>query len=83
MHEAMRGYHFAAPPGLSRSGRLRFTNGAHRVIIQADLHLRGLYRALRRADADGRCAGRRGDHPVPSGFVLRLARRLLPVRFSP
>ena len=39
------GDHFAAPLGSSRSGRLRFTNGAHRVIIRADLHLRGLYRA--------------------------------------
>ena len=37
--------HFAAQLGASRSGRLRFTNGAHRVIIRADLHLRGLYRA--------------------------------------
>jgi hypothetical protein len=44
MHEAMRGYHFAAPPGLSRSGRLRFTNGAHRICIRADPRLRGLYR---------------------------------------
>ena len=39
------GDHFAAPLGSSTSGRLRFTNGAHRVIIRADLHLRGLYRA--------------------------------------
>jgi hypothetical protein len=39
------GDHFAAPLGLSRSGRLRFTNGAHRIIIQADSRLRGLYRA--------------------------------------
>ena len=45
MHEAMKGYHFAAPPGLSRSGRLRFTNGAYRAVIRADPHLRGLYRA--------------------------------------
>ncbi len=29
----------------SRSGRLRFTNGACRVVIRADLHLRDLYRA--------------------------------------
>jgi len=40
-----RGDHFAAPLGSSRSGRLRFANGAHRIAIQADLHLRGLYRA--------------------------------------
>ena len=39
------GDHSPAPLGLSRSGRLRFTNGAHRIIIQADSHLRGLYRA--------------------------------------
>ncbi len=39
------GDHFAAPLGLSRSGRLRFTNGAHRIVIQADPPLRGLYRA--------------------------------------
>jgi hypothetical protein len=39
------GDHFAAPLGSSTSGRVRFTNGAHRVIIRANLHLRGLYRA--------------------------------------
>jgi hypothetical protein len=39
------GEHFTAPLGSSRNGRLRFTSGAHRVVIQADLHLRGLYRA--------------------------------------
>jgi hypothetical protein len=39
------GDHFAAQLGSSRSGRLRFTNGAHRIAIRADLHLRGLYRA--------------------------------------
>jgi len=39
------GDHFAAPLGSSTSGRVRFTNGAHRVIIRVDLHLRGLYRA--------------------------------------
>jgi hypothetical protein len=44
VHEAMGGYHFAAPPGPSRSGRLRFTNGAHRICIRADPRLRGLYR---------------------------------------
>ena len=43
--EDRSGDHFAAPLGLSRSGRLRFTNGAHRIAIRADLHLRGLYRA--------------------------------------
>jgi hypothetical protein len=37
--------HFAAQLGTSRSGRLRFTNGAHRVVIRAGSHLRGLYRA--------------------------------------
>jgi hypothetical protein len=37
--------HFAAQLDASRSGRLRFTNGAHRVVIRADSHLRGLYRA--------------------------------------
>jgi hypothetical protein len=37
--------HFAAPLGSSRSGRLQFLNGAHRIVIRADLHLRGLYRA--------------------------------------
>jgi hypothetical protein len=39
------GDHFSAPLGSSKNGRLRFTNGAHRIAIQADLHLRGLYRA--------------------------------------
>ena len=37
--------HFAAQLDASRSGRLRFTNGAHRVVIRADSHLRVLYRA--------------------------------------
>jgi hypothetical protein len=37
--------HFAAQLGASTSGRLRFTNGAHRVVIRAGSHLRGLYRA--------------------------------------
>jgi hypothetical protein len=39
------GDYFAAPLGSATSGLLRFTNGAHRVAIRADLHLRGLYRA--------------------------------------
>jgi hypothetical protein len=39
------GDHFTAPLGFLRSGRLRFTNGAHRVVIRADSHLRGLYHA--------------------------------------
>ncbi len=43
--EDRSGDHFAAPLGSSRSGRLRFKNGAHRIAIRADLHLRGLYRA--------------------------------------
>jgi hypothetical protein len=37
--------HFAAPLGPSRSGRLRFANGAHRVLIRADSHLQDLFRA--------------------------------------
>src|SRR5215211_4356263 len=37
--------HFAAQLDASSSGRLRFTNGALRVVIRADSHLRGLYRA--------------------------------------
>jgi hypothetical protein len=37
--------HFAAQLGVSRSGRLRFMNGAHRVAIRADLRVRCLYRA--------------------------------------
>jgi hypothetical protein len=37
--------HFAAQLGASRSARLRFTNGSHRVLIRACSHLRGLYRA--------------------------------------
>lgn len=36
---------FEAPLGSSRNGRLRFTNGAHRVVVRADSYLRGLYRA--------------------------------------
>jgi hypothetical protein len=36
---------FSAPLGSSKKGRLRFTNGAHRIAILADSHLRGLCRA--------------------------------------
>ena len=39
------GDYFAAQLGASRSGRLRFANGAHRVAIRADSGVRGLYRA--------------------------------------
>jgi hypothetical protein len=39
------GDHFSAPLGSSKNGRLRFTNGAHRIAIRANSHLRGLYRA--------------------------------------
>ena len=39
------GDQFSAPLGSSKNGRLRFTNGAHRVVIRAGSHLRGLYRA--------------------------------------
>ena len=53
------GDHFAAPLGLSRSGRLRFTNGAHRIIIHADSRLRGLYRA-RFGDRMPKVEARRG-----------------------
>jgi hypothetical protein len=40
-----RGGHFAAPLGSLKNGRLRFSQGAHRVVIRADSHLQGLYRA--------------------------------------
>lgn len=43
--EDRSGEHFAAPLGSSRSGRLRFTNGAHRIVIRADSHMRSLCRA--------------------------------------
>lgn len=39
------GDHFAAPLGSSSSGRLRFTNGAHRVAIRAGVHMRALCHA--------------------------------------
>lgn len=39
------GDHFAAPLGSSRSGRLRFVGGAHRILLRADPRVRGLYRA--------------------------------------
>jgi hypothetical protein len=39
------GDHFAAPLGSSSSGRLRFTNGAHRVAIRSDVHMRALCHA--------------------------------------
>ena len=53
------GAHFAAPLGPSRSGHLRFTNGAHRILIQADSRLRGLYRA-RFGDRVPKVEARRG-----------------------
>ena len=43
-HGGSGGY-FAAPLGSSKNGRLRFRNGAHRIVIRADSHLQGLYRA--------------------------------------
>lgn len=39
------GDRFSAPLGSSRSGRLRFTGGAHGVVIRADSNVRGLYSA--------------------------------------
>ena len=33
---------FSAPLGSARSGRLRFTGGAHRVVVRADPRVRGL-----------------------------------------
>lgn len=36
---------FSAPLGSSRSGRLRFTGGAHWVVIWSDPNMRGLYSA--------------------------------------
>jgi hypothetical protein len=53
------GAHFAAPLDLPRSGRLQFTNGAHRIVIQADSRLRGLYRA-RFGDRMPKVEARRG-----------------------
>jgi hypothetical protein len=44
-HPEERGDHFAAPLGSSRSGRLRFINGAHRIVVRSDPRERGLYRA--------------------------------------
>jgi hypothetical protein len=43
--EDRSGDHFSAPLGSSKKGRLRFTNGAHRIALLADSHPRGLYRA--------------------------------------
>jgi hypothetical protein len=39
------GDRFATPLGSSGSGRLRFTNGAHGVVVRGDPSLRGLYSA--------------------------------------
>jgi hypothetical protein len=44
-HPEEWGDHFAAPLGSSRSGRLRFLNGAHRIVVRSDPRERGLYRA--------------------------------------
>lgn len=43
--EDRAGDYFAAPLGASKGGRLRFTNGAHRIVIRTDRYLRGLCRA--------------------------------------
>ena len=43
--EDRSGDHFSAPLGSSKKGRLRFTNGAHRIDIRANSHLQGLCRA--------------------------------------
>ena len=43
-HGGSSGY-FAAPLGSSKNGRVRFGNGAHRIVIRADSRLQGLYRA--------------------------------------
>jgi hypothetical protein len=43
-HGGSSGY-FAAPLGSLKNGRLRFGNGAHRVVIRTNSHLQGLYRA--------------------------------------
>ena len=40
-----RSDHFAAPLHSLKSGRLRFTNGAHQVVIRADLYKQALYHA--------------------------------------
>lgn len=39
------GDHFIAPLGSAKRGLLRFTGGAHRVVVRADLLVRGLCRA--------------------------------------
>jgi hypothetical protein len=39
------GPHVAVPIASMTRGRLRFTNGAHRIIIRAESHMRDLYRA--------------------------------------
>ena len=43
--EGQGGDPFSAPLGSSRSGRLRFTGGAHGVVIRAGPNMRGLYSA--------------------------------------
>jgi hypothetical protein len=40
-----RDEHFAVPLGSSRSGNLRFTGGAHRLLVRADSRVRSLFRA--------------------------------------
>jgi hypothetical protein len=72
------GEDFTAPLGSSRNGPLRFTNGAHRITIRADLYVQGLYRArFGDWDANGGVAGRSRDQPVSPAPVLRLAQRLV------
>ena len=44
MYGAVGSDQLVAPLGPSRGGRLRFTNGAHRLVIRADARLRVLYR---------------------------------------
>jgi hypothetical protein len=40
-----RDEHFAVPLGSSRSGNLRFTGGAHQLLVRADSRVRSLFRA--------------------------------------
>jgi hypothetical protein len=55
-----RADHFAAPLGSSRSGRLRFLNGAHQIVI-LPARAEPLPRTFREPDADSGRAGRCRD----------------------
>ena len=67
-----RGDHVAAPLGSSRSGRLRFLNGALQIVSRP-ARAEPLPRTFREPDADSGRAGRGRDRPIPYFSDRRMA----------